>query len=60
MPQVSCQLSDELHELLIKLAKETGMSKSSLMTDYVRQGIYKDIESQKKVREFLKSSNEES
>ena len=53
MPQVCFQLSDQLHELLIRLSDKTGNSKSSLCAEFVKEGIYKEIQNQKQIEEFL-------
>lgn len=52
MAQVNVTISDKLNEVLNQLSELTGMSKSSLIAEYVRRGIYQDIDSEAKLAEF--------
>lgn len=52
MAQVNVTISDKLNEILGELSELTGMSKSSLIAEYVRRGIYQDVDSEAKLAEF--------
>ena len=52
MAQVNTTISDKLNELLEELSELTGLSKSSLIAEYVRRGIYEDISNEEKLAEF--------
>jgi predicted DNA-binding protein len=52
MAQVTSSISDELNQLLSELAEETGIPKSSLIAEYIRRGVYQDIQSQSEVRRY--------
>lgn len=52
MAQVNTTISDKLNELLEELSELTGLSKSSLIAEYVRRGIYEDISNEAKLAEF--------
>lgn len=52
MAQVNVTISDKLNEVLGELSELTGMSKSSLIAEYVRRGIYQDVDSESKLAEF--------
>lgn len=52
MAQVNTTISDKLNEILEKLSELTGLSKSSLIAEYVRRGIYEDISNEAKLAEF--------
>ena len=52
MAQVNVTISDKLNEILSELSELTGMSKSSLIAEYVRRGIYQDVDSEAKLAEF--------
>ena len=52
MAQVNTSISDKLNELLDELSNLTGISKSSLIAEYVRRGIYEDIGNETKLAEF--------
>lgn len=52
MAQVNTSISDKLNELLDELSTLTGISKSSLVAEYVRRGIYEDISNEAKLAEF--------
>lgn len=52
MAQVNTTISDKLSELLDELSTLTGISKSSLIAEYVRRGIYEDIGKEAKLAEF--------
>lgn len=52
MPQVNVTLPDQVSELLSEMAEITGMSKSSLIAEYVRRGLYEDARCQVTVTEF--------
>jgi predicted DNA-binding protein len=52
MAQVNTSISDKLNELLDELSNLTGISKSSLIAEYVRRGIYEDITNETKLAEF--------
>ena len=52
MAQVNTTISDKLNETLEKLSELTGLSKSSLIAEYVRRGIYEDISKEAKLAEF--------
>ncbi|NET56315.1 MAG: ribbon-helix-helix protein, CopG family [Symploca sp. SIO2E6] len=52
MAQVNTTISDKLNALLDELSELTGISKSSLIAEYVRRGVYQDIDSEAKLAEF--------
>ncbi len=52
MTQVNTTISDKLNELLERLSELTGISKSSLIAEYVRRGIYEDIRNEARLAEF--------
>jgi hypothetical protein len=52
MAQVNVTISDKLNEILNELSELTGISKSSLIAEYVRRGIYQDVDSEAKLAEF--------
>ena len=52
MAQVNTSISDKLNELLDELSNLTGISKSSLIAEYVRRGIYENITNEMKLAEF--------
>jgi hypothetical protein len=52
MAQVNTTISDKLNELLDDLSSLTGISKSSLIAEYVRRGIYEDVGNEAKLAEF--------
>jgi hypothetical protein len=52
MAQVNTSISDKLNELLDELSDLTGISKSSLIAEYVRRGVYQDISNETKLAEF--------
>jgi predicted DNA-binding protein len=52
MAQVNVTLSDKINESLNELSEVTGLSKSSLIAEYVRRGIYQDVDSEAKLAEF--------
>jgi hypothetical protein len=52
MAQVNTSISDKLNELLDELSNLTGISKSSLIAEYVRRGVYEDITNETKLAEF--------
>ncbi len=52
MAQVNTSISDKLNELLDELSNLTGISKSSLIAEYVRRGVYEDISNETKLAEF--------
>ena len=52
MAQTSVVIPDDLYDLLQQMAKVTGRSISSLCSDFIKDGIYKEIESLKKVEEW--------
>lgn len=52
MAQVTSSISDELNQLLSELAEETGIPKSSLIAEYIRRGVYQDVQSQAEVRKY--------
>jgi metal-responsive CopG/Arc/MetJ family transcriptional regulator len=52
MAQVNVTISDKLNEVLSELSELTGISKSSLIAEYVRRGIYQDVDSEAKLAEF--------
>ncbi len=49
MAQVSVILPDDVYGLLAEVAKETGRSTSSLCSDFIKDGVYREIESLNKV-----------
>jgi predicted DNA-binding protein len=52
MAQVTSSISDELNQLLTELAEETGIPKSSLIAEYIRRGLYQDVQAQAEVRKY--------
>lgn len=54
MTQVNTTISDNLNETLEELSRITGISKSSLIAEYVRRGIYADINKEAKLAESRK------
>ncbi|HEY9602599.1 MAG TPA: ribbon-helix-helix domain-containing protein [Allocoleopsis sp.] len=52
MAQVTSSISDELNQLLSELAEETGIPKSSLIAEYIRRGVYQDVQAQAEVRKY--------
>jgi hypothetical protein len=52
MAQVNTTISEKLNELLDELSELTGLSKSSLIAEYVRRGVYQDISNEAKLAEF--------
>ena len=52
MAQVTSSISDELNQLLTELAEETGIPKSSLIAEYIRRGVYQDVQAQSEVRKY--------
>ena len=54
MAQISCRISDELNELMETLAEDTGITKSSLASEFIRAGAYREIEKQMMTAEYLK------
>lgn len=52
MAQVTSSISDELNQLLSELAEETGIPKSSLIAEYIRRGVYQDVQAQGEVRKY--------
>ena len=71
MAQFSVVISDEEFKLLTELAQQTGRSNSSLAAEWIRRGLYEEIENQNKaevwrslrekrrIREQSAESNEE-
>ena len=55
MPQINVSVSDKVHEMLIKLANDTGITKSSLASEYIRRGVYQDIKDQALVNKYLQN-----
>lgn len=49
MAQVSVIVPEDIYGLLAELAEETGRSTSSLCSQYIREGIYKEIDNLNKV-----------
>lgn len=49
MAQVSVIVPEDIYALLAELAEETGRSTSSLCSQYIREGIYKEIDNLNKV-----------
>ena len=52
MPQVNSTVSDEINEMLEMVASATGESKSGLAREYIRRGVYQDVEGLNKVAAF--------
>lgn len=43
MPQITITIPDEEYRLLAQLVVESGRSRSGLVSEYVKRGIYEDI-----------------
>lgn len=43
MPQITITIPDEEYRLLAQLVLETGRSRSGLVSEYVKRGIYEDV-----------------
>jgi Arc/MetJ-type ribon-helix-helix transcriptional regulator len=43
MPQITVTIPDEEYRLLAQLVVETGRSRSGLVSEYVKRGIYEDV-----------------
>lgn len=58
MAQTSVVIPDDLYELLQQISTETGRSISSLCSDFIKDGIYKEIEALQRVEEWRKTVNQ--
>ena len=54
MSQINVTLPDKILEMLGKMAESTGLSKSGLASEYIRQGLYRDVEAQERMQKFMK------
>ena len=54
MAQISVQVSDQEFELLAELADSSGRSNSSLAAEFIRQGLYREVENRTKVEVYRK------
>ena len=59
MPQVNSTISDEIDKMLTAIAKATGESKSGLIREYIRRGVYQDAEGLSKLKAFFKEQQNE-
>ncbi len=50
--QVSVNISDEEYRLLIEISEVTGRSNSSLAGEWIRNGIYAEVENLSKVDDW--------
>jgi predicted DNA-binding protein len=50
--QVSVNISDEEYKLLIEISEATGRSNSSLAGEWIRNGIYAEVENLSKVDDW--------
>ena len=50
--QVSVNISDEEYRLLIEISEATGRSNSSLAGEWIKNGIYAEVENLSKVDEW--------
>jgi len=50
--QVSVNISDEEYRLLIEISEATGRSNSSLAGEWIRNGIYAEVENLSKVDDW--------
>lgn len=55
MAQINTTISDELNELLGQMSEVTGISKSGLVSEYVRRGLLEDAARQETVLKFQQS-----
>lgn len=59
MPQINVSVSEKIHEMLVRIANDTGITKSSLASEYIRRGIYQDIKDQREVNKYLEDDEKE-
>jgi predicted transcriptional regulator len=52
MAQVSVTISDETEKLLEEMAQATGLTKSSLASEILRQGLYREAQNMTVVANF--------
>jgi hypothetical protein len=52
MAQINTTISEELNELLGQMSEVTGISKSGLVSEYVRRGLLEDAARQETVLKF--------
>ena len=52
MAQVHVHISDEMAGILETICEELGVSKSGLCADYIRQGMFADVEKLTKLHEL--------
>jgi predicted transcriptional regulator len=50
--QVSVNISDEEYKLLVEIAEATGRSNSALAGEWIKKGIYDEIQNLSKVDEW--------
>lgn len=50
--QVSVNISDEEYKLLIEIAEATGRSNSALAGEWIKKGIYEEVQNLSKVDEW--------
>lgn len=50
--QVSVNISDEEYKLLTEIAEDTGRSNSALAGEWIRRGIYEEIQNLTKVDDW--------
>ena len=55
MAQINTTISEELNELLTQMSEVTGISKSGLISEYVRRGLLEDAARQETVLKFQQS-----
>ena len=55
--QVSVNISDEEYKLLVEIAEATGRSNSSLAGEWIKNGIYAEVENLSKVEEWRRKRN---
>jgi hypothetical protein len=52
MAQINTTISDEINELLTQMSEVTGISKSGLISEYVRRGLLEDAARQEVALRF--------
>jgi predicted transcriptional regulator len=55
MAQTSVIIPDDIYALLQQIAGETGRSISSLCSDFIKDGVYQEIENLNKVETWKKA-----
>ncbi len=52
MAQVTVSIPDDLAEIISLIVKETGRSQSGLCADWIKDGVYKEVENLNKVEVY--------